>query len=207
MTRDVWRTGVGPRKADRGLRGLGLLVIIFAFLIASNRFVSGDNKDTTPSTPAGPTVVVADQALGAILREIDKTPRLVLRPGPGTAPAGSTPTGASTPRTSTPTSPTATTPSSSAAPTATDRSVATADVVVSADGNFLDRLVAAKGCAPAVIVATDPSTKPALVYRACAVFHGGAVRPRAQTYIGTLVGLAGRVGFLDAGFDLPPRTS
>lgn len=195
----MWRTGVGPRKADKGLRGFGLLVLVFAFLIASNRFVSGDNDKTTPSTePTGPIAVLADASLTAILPVIDKAPRYAYRPEPSTATTPATPEGTPSP------AGTGTTPSGTT--TTADPAVARADVVVTSDSTLLDAIVAAKECAPAVTVATDTTARPARVYRACAVLHRGAVRPKAQTYIGTLVGLTGRVGFLDAGFDLPPRS-
>ena len=69
----AWRSGgVGPEKTSAGLRGVGLIAIVIAFLAVSNDYVSGgdeDAKSTDPRTAGKPTVV-APEALRPILPRV-----------------------------------------------------------------------------------------------------------------------------------------
>lgn len=65
----AWRSGgIGPEKTGAGLRGIGLIAILIAFLAVSNGLLSGSNEDTPKATDAGakPTVL-APEALRTIL--------------------------------------------------------------------------------------------------------------------------------------------
>ncbi|MDO9356269.1 MAG: hypothetical protein Q7T55_21405 [Solirubrobacteraceae bacterium] len=60
----AWRTGgIGPEKTGAGLRGIGLIAIVFAFLVATNQYVSNDDKpkETGPRVAGKPTVVAAEE--------------------------------------------------------------------------------------------------------------------------------------------------
>lgn len=190
----IWGTGFDPQKADKGLRGIGLFVILLAFLFASNQFVSKDKATPTATTPAKPPAVFSDGAITQLLRQIDVRPSFAYPNAGATTPptttAGSTPAPAVTP----------------AAPATTTPPLSGIDVIVTANPDLMDRLVAAKQCAAPVDIGVDPRAKPARSYQACAVFHGRDVRPTAQAFIGELTSVAGRVVLLDAGFDLPPRS-
>lgn len=71
----IWRTGIDPERTGRGLRGIGLVIIVLAFLTASNKFVSGTDKKATTPVKAGPVVVYADGALQPVLPVVDRAPK------------------------------------------------------------------------------------------------------------------------------------
>lgn len=65
----AWRTGgIGPEKTSAGLRGIGLVAIVFAFLAVSNGYVSGgdDAPSSDPRRP-GRVTVIAPEALRTVL--------------------------------------------------------------------------------------------------------------------------------------------
>ncbi len=69
----AWRSGgLGPEKTSAGLRGIGLIAIVLAFLAVSNGYVSGgdDEKATDPRVAGRPTVL-APEALRTILPRIN----------------------------------------------------------------------------------------------------------------------------------------
>ena len=64
----AWRSGgVDPAKANAGLRGLGFLAIVIAFLAVSNGYVSQDDPEPSGTSGAQKPVVLAPEALRTIL--------------------------------------------------------------------------------------------------------------------------------------------
>lgn len=73
-TQSAWRTGgIGPEKTGAGLRGIGLIVIVIAFLAGSSSFLSTGDDDAKPTTggPAAKPTVAAPEALRTILPQIE----------------------------------------------------------------------------------------------------------------------------------------
>lgn len=69
----AWRSGgIGPEKTSAGLRGIGLIIIVLAFLAVSNRYVSGGDEDKKPTDgrKEGTATVVAAEALRPLLPKL-----------------------------------------------------------------------------------------------------------------------------------------
>lgn len=64
----AWRTGgIGPEKANAGLRGIAFFAIVIAFLAVSNDYVSKGDDEPKPTAPASSRVVDAPTALSTVL--------------------------------------------------------------------------------------------------------------------------------------------
>jgi hypothetical protein len=170
-----FRHGIDPEKTGAGLRGIGAIVIVLAFLGVSNSFTSDNNDKTVkPTQSTTPPVVFADEALRTILPKVDGAPGYTF----GT--------------------PAALRVQLEKAPAADlFISASAADVQ-----GLIDDGKCAKGV---VVVGTDPAATPPRKYTACAVNHGGVATTNAVAYLRKLDGLDARAALIDAGFDLPDR--
>lgn len=67
----AWRTGgVGPEKAGAGLRGIGFIALVIAFLAVSNQYVSDDGDKAPATTTSTGTIVLTVPALAPVLRQL-----------------------------------------------------------------------------------------------------------------------------------------